>query len=104
MLNEMEGRLGQKIDSGLLALRAEMSEMKSELRSEFRTELRSEIGSVKSEIAHLKSDLAYMKSEFAGMKSEFHRVALLVEEQNARNKVVLDGYAQLYELIERKLG
>lgn len=50
------------------------------------------------------SDVSELKSEMFGVKSELHRVALLVEEQNARNKYVLDGYAQLYELIERKLG
>jgi hypothetical protein len=50
------------------------------------------------------SEISGVKSELSGVKSEMHRIALLVEEQNARNKFVLDGYAQLYELIERKLG
>lgn len=36
------------------------------------------------------------------LKSELHRVALLVEEQNARNKFVMDGYAQVYELLIKK--
>lgn len=78
MLDEMEGRLSHKIDSGLHR--------------------------VQSEISGLKSEISGIKSEVFGVKSELHRVALLVEEQNARNKFVLDGYAQLYELIERKLG
>ena len=71
MLNDMEGRLSHKIDSGL---------------------------------HRVQSEISGIKSEVFGVKSELHRVALLVEEQNARNKFVLDGYAQLYELIERKLG
>lgn len=78
MLNEMEGRLSHKIDSGLSRVHAE--------------------------IYGVKSEVSGIRSEVSGIKSELHRVALLVEEQNARNKFVLDGYAQLYELIERKLG
>jgi archaellum component FlaC len=78
MLDEMEGRLSHKMDSGL--------------------------NKVYSEISGVKSELSGVKSEISGIKSELHRVALLVEEQNARNKFVLDGYAQLYELIERKLA
>lgn len=78
MMNEMEGRLSHKIDSGLQRVDSKMAELKSEIHG--------------------------IKSEVFGVKSELHRVALMVEEQNARNKFVLDGYAQLYELIERKLG
>ena len=32
-----------------------------------------------------------LRGEIHGVKSELHRVALLVEEQNARHKYVLDG-------------
>ena len=92
MLNEMEGRLSHKIDFGLAAVRAEISGVKSE------------IFGLKSETSGIKSEIFGIKSEISGIKSELHRVALLVEEQNARNKFVLDGYAQLYELIERKLA
>jgi hypothetical protein len=42
------------------------------------------------------------KSDFGQLKSELHRVALLVEEQNARNKYVMDGYAPLYELLANR--
>lgn len=43
-----------------------------------------------------------MDSGFHEMKSEIHRIALLVEEQNAKNTYVLDGYAQIYDLIEQR--
>lgn len=33
--------------------------------------------------------------------SSVHRVGLIVEEQNARNKYVLDGYAQLWDHIKK---
>lgn len=96
MLNEMEGRLSHKIDSVKSGLKAEIAGVRSELKAE--------IAGVRSELSEVKSDLVELKSDMSGVKSELHRVALLVEEQNARNKFVLDGYAQLYELIERKLG
>lgn len=84
MLYEMEGRLIHKMDSGF-------HQMRSEFDSKF--------GGMKSEFNGMKSEIGGMKSEISGMKSELHRVALLVEEQNARNKYVLDGYTQLYDLI-----
>jgi hypothetical protein len=43
-----------------------------------------------------------LRSEMHSMKSEMHRIALLVEEQNARNKYVMDGYAQIYDLLAAK--
>lgn len=99
MLNEMEGRLSHKIDAGLRRVQSEISGVKADVSS-----LKSDVSSLKSDVSTLKTDVSSLKSEFSGFKSELHRVALLVEEQNARNKYVLDGYAQLYELIERKLG
>lgn len=122
MLNEMEDRLSHKMDAGIHLIRSDMSEFKSMMRSEmsgFKSEMRSEMSEFKSvirsemsgfkseigsEMSGMKSDISVIKSELSGIKSELHRVALLVEEQNARNRFVLDGYAQLYELIERKLG
>lgn len=42
-----------------------------------------------------------MDSKFELVLSEIHRMAVLMEEQNSRNKFVLDGYASLYERQER---
>ncbi len=77
MLYEMEDRLTHKMDSGFHKMRSEFSGL---------------FGGMKSEITGMKSDIS-------GMKSELHRVALLVEEQNARNRYVMDGYTQMYELL-----
>jgi hypothetical protein len=35
------------------------------------------------------------------LKSEVHRIAILVEEQNAKNNIVLDGLTNLFERQER---
>lgn len=103
MFDEMESRLGHKIDSGLSSLRTEMFSLKGEVFSEI-SSMRGDIDHMKGDINSIKGDISSIKTDISLMKSELHRVALLVEEQNARNKFVLDGYAQLYELIERKLG
>ncbi len=43
-----------------------------------------------------------LESKMEEVLSAVHRVGLLVEEQDARNKYVLDGYAQLYEQINKR--
>lgn len=42
-----------------------------------------------------------MESTMQTMMSEMQRIAVLMEEQNSRNKFVLDGYASLYERQDR---
>lgn len=49
----------------------------------------------------MESGFLSLRADIHEIKSEFHRVALLVEEQNARNKYVMDGYAQIYDLLVR---
>jgi len=87
MLFEMEDRLSHKIESEISGVRSEINGVKSEVHG------------LKAEISGIRSEVHGLKSEISGVKSELHRVALLVEEQNARNKYVMDGYAQLYELL-----
>lgn len=104
MMNEMEGRLIHRMDAGFHQLKSEMGSLGTALRSEM-ADLKSD---VKSEIKDIRSDMLLMrsdwKSDLSKITSELHRVALLVEEQNARNKYVLDGYAQLYDMIDRRLN
>lgn len=38
---------------------------------------------------------------FDRLQADIHRIALLVEDQNARNKFVLDGYASIYDRQEK---
>jgi hypothetical protein len=57
---------------------------------EVRDELKQDMSGVKIE---LKRDMEILRSE---VKSEIHRLALLVEEQNARNKIVMDGLTELF--------
>lgn len=63
--------------------------------------IREDLSAVKAE---LKAEIHGIKSEVHGVKAELHRMSLMMEEQKAQNVFVMDGYAQLYALIERKLG
>ena len=110
MLNEMEGRLVYKFESRL-------HQSQGEAKTEFRG-VRTEIAGIRSDITRMdtkfsgmevkfsgmEANIEFIKSDVAEIKSELHRVALLVEEQKAQNRFVLDGYSQLYELIQSRLG
>jgi hypothetical protein len=59
----------------------------------------------------LKHELTSLKLQMASQMSKFeasiHRALALAEEQNARNIIVLDGYAQIYERqnhFDKRLG
>jgi hypothetical protein len=49
----------------------------------------------------MNSKFALMDSKFDKVISEVHRIGLLVEEQNARNKFVLDGYTSLSDRLDK---
>lgn len=79
----------------------------NKMLSEVRSELKADITSVKLEIRALSKKMdarfAANDSRFASMDAKLekviaaiHRTNAIVEEQNARNKVVLDGYDQIY--------
>lgn len=64
-------------------------------------EVKSEIHGVKSEIHGVKSEVHGLKAQISQLDKSMHRIALQVEEQNNRNKIVLDGLSQLFERQER---
>ncbi len=95
--------LRTEVKSEIHGLKSEIHEVKSEIHG-----LKSEIHEVKSEIHGLKSEIHDVKSEgqstkaaIYSLKAEMHRVALLVEEQNAKNNIVLDGLTSLFHRQER---
>jgi len=121
MLHRMEGRLSEKMNAGferadgkIAGLRSDFQSMKSDIhaiKTDLQTtkaDMHSAMLSIKSDMhsaVHvLKSDVQSIKGDAHDIKSELHRVALLVEEQNAKNNFVLDGYAQLYERMARIEG
>ena len=63
--------------------------------------LESKISHVESKINQVESKVNNIESKIELVLSEVHRMAVLMEEQNTRNKFVLDGYASLYERQDR---
>ncbi len=107
---EMFKELQASINSHFMAIDSRFDSMDKRfdsLRSEFKSEIhevKSEIHAVnskvdllKSEIHEVKSEIHEVKSEIHEVKSEIHEVKLLNEEQNARNKFVIDQYVNVYE-------
>ena len=50
---------------------------------------------LEAEIGELRAEIHEVKAEIHGMKAGIARIEVLVEEQNARNKIVLDGITVL---------
>lgn len=105
-----------KAEIGLVRaeLKAEIGSVRAELKAEIgsvRTELRAEIGSVrtelKGEIKGLKGDMDRqftlvhaqfdeMKVQMSDISKATHQMLALYEEQESRNRVVLEAYDQIY--------
>lgn len=64
-------------------------------------ELKAEIHEVKAEIHEVKAEIHEVKVHVSQIEKSVHKIALLVEEQNNRNKIVLDGLSQLFQRQER---
>jgi hypothetical protein len=79
MLSEVRTELLQRIDQSKNELRGEIQELRGELRGE---------------IHRVQAGLHAVHAEVA-------RIGLLVEEQNARNRVVLDGLMAMITRQER---
>lgn len=57
---------------------------------------------VRSELVSKFNSLEHRFEAFSqDVKGEVHRIALLVEDQNARNAIVMDGLTSLFERQER---
>jgi hypothetical protein len=87
-------RLDGKLDGAKAELKAEIQEVKAELKAEIqgvRAELKAEIQEVKADVHEVKAGMHAMQAGMHAMQAQMARIETLVEEQNARNKVVLDG-------------
>jgi uncharacterized protein YPO0396 len=92
----------QKLEAKIDAVHAELHEMKAEMRGELhemKAEMRGELHEMKAE---MRGELHEMRGEIHRLDASIHeveattaRIEVLVEEQNARNKMVLDGITAL---------
>lgn len=85
-----------ELQSEIHSVKAEIQDVRSEVHA-----VKAEIQELRSELHALKAEIHEVKAAVAQLEKTVHRMALLVEEQNNRNKIVLDGLAQLFERQER---
>ena len=81
----------EKLEARMDALEVRMDDIEQRME---RLEQRME--NLEHRMEHLEKRMDRLESKIDLMRSEIHRIALLVEEQNSRNKFVLDGYAQIH--------
>lgn len=79
------------------SLRGEIASLRHELKGET-SALRGETSALRGEITSLRHET---KSDFRKVQASVHRVEVLMEEQRADNRIVLDG---LKNLIDRQDG
>ena len=69
--------------------------------------LQGEVHGLKAEIQDLKSDVHSLRSDFLRLEAGNSRMHLLLEEQNANNRIVLEGLQALWQRqdrVEERIG
>ena len=97
MLYEVRGEL----KSDISCLRHEMKSEFKQVNSRFE-QIDSRFEQIDSRFEQNESKLEKILSVVHDIQSKVHRTQALVEEQNSRNKYVLDGYAALHERLNRQ--
>jgi uncharacterized protein (UPF0335 family) len=82
-------------------VRTELLERIDQSKSELRGEIQQVKGELLGEIYQVKATLHAVEAGLHAVQADVARIALLVEEQNARNKVVLDGLVAVMTRQER---
>ena len=92
MLHLVKGELKADIRE----LRSEMNAQFHGIRSEFHS-VRSDTERVQSEVHGLRNDVERVMQVVHRVASEVARVGVLMEEQNSRNQIVLEGLTGLIQ-------
>lgn len=74
----------------------------SEKRTDARfNQIDARFSQIDAKFSQVDAKFNQLESQISTVLSEIHRLAILVEEQNARNKYVLDGYEQIFQRQDR---
>ena len=92
--------LRKQIKSEINSLEKRLDSKFNQVDSKF-SQVESRFNQVDSKFSQVESRFNQVDSKIELVLSEIHRIAILMEEQNSRNKFVLDGYASLYERQDR---
>ena len=89
----------------ILSVKEELSGSIQSVKSELKREIDSLRNETKQDIDALRTEVRVgfhdLKADIHRLSSVIHRLGVIFEEQNARNAIVLDGYASLFERQER---
>jgi chromosome segregation ATPase len=94
MLTGVRTELLQRIDQGREEAKAENQELDGKIDT-VRAEIHELRGELKGDMHRLEAGIHEVKAELHEVKAGMARIEVLVEEQNARNRIVLDGIATL---------
>ena len=75
--------------------------MLSTFHQKIKSDIKSTEKKLEAKINQVESKINQVESKIELVLSEINRMAILMEEQNSRNKFVLDGYASLYDRQDR---
>lgn len=81
-------------------LKADIRALKASMNSRF-DEFETRFGQIDARFKQIDASFGQMNSRFEEVLSEVSRVGVLVEEQNSRNRVVLDGLSGLWHRQDR---
>lgn len=73
-----------------------------ELRAELKSDMKSLERKMDSKFNRMESKFDKLMAEVYRIGSDVHRIALVVEDQNVRNKYALDGYTSLNDRLEKQ--
>ena len=93
-----EAREEGRADTNRLA--AEMNRLDGKVDA-VKAELKAELHEVKAELHEVKAELHEVKATVARTDAKMDRMLVLLEAQEARNKVVLDGYASVSSRLDQ---
>jgi len=96
MLFEVRNELKEFVRAQSLSLESKIDALRADNHG-----LKADNHDMKADIHGLKADIHGMKADIHSMKADVHAIKLLVEEQNARNRIVLDGLSVYFEKAER---
>ena len=92
--------LKKHVDKRIDSLELRMASFENKMDARF-TQVDARFTHVDARFTHVDAQLNDLKASIANVLSEVHRIALLTEEQNARNKYVLEGYDQIFKRQDR---
>lgn len=88
-------------------LKEDIKQLRAEVRGEF-VQVRGELAQFRGVLAQFRGELTQvrigMTKEISEVKAMVHRTNLLVEEQNANNRIVLEGLQAVWQRQERIEG